>query len=209
MYFMLTMLMCSNLTFSSDHNFNTTRSLQNVDSTDMPLQSKEWSRDSWKSMAVHEQGIAYPDDTHLNQVLDRLSKLPPLVSPASVETAREQYAAAARGEAFLLIGGDCAESFDDIETAIISQKVSLLANQANHIEAVTGLPVHVTGRMAGQYSKPRSQLTEMLPDGCRVSAFRGHNINGSSIDDREPDPERLMRGYWHSVAIMHVLATAE
>ncbi|KAF2806141.1 class II DAHP synthetase family protein [Mytilinidion resinicola] len=175
----------------------------------MSVHSKEWSRDSWKSMPIHEQGIAYPDMAHLNHVLQRLAELPPLVSPASIESAREQHAAAARGEAFLLVGGDCAESFDDIKTDIISQKVSLLANQANHIEAVTGLPVHVTGRMAGQYSKPRSQLIETLADGRRVSAFRGHNINGPDIADREPDPQRLLPGYWHSVAIMHVLSTAE
>ncbi|EFY85515.1 class II DAHP synthetase family protein [Metarhizium acridum CQMa 102] len=166
-----------------------------------------WSPQSWRSQPVHEQRIIYADESHLHAVLTRLSELPPLVTPARIEAARKRYAAAARGEAFLLLGGDCAESFDDTKDHIIAQKIELLYSQARRIEAATGLPVHIMARIAGQYSKPRSKLTEITSDGREVSAFRGHNVNGPAITDREPDPNRLLHGYWHSVAILHKLVS--
>ncbi|KAG8426771.1 hypothetical protein J3459_007819 [Metarhizium acridum] len=166
-----------------------------------------WSPQSWRSQPVHELRIIYADESHLHAVLTRLSELPPLVTPARIEAARKRYAAAARGEAFLLLGGDCAESFDDTKDHIIAQKIELLYSQARRIEAATGLPVHIMARIAGQYSKPRSKLTEITSDGREVSAFRGHNVNGPAITDREPDPNRLLHGYWHSVAILHKLVS--
>lgn len=159
-------------------------------------------------MPVHIQQVVYKDEPLLEQVLGQLSKLPAMVTPEKIETARKHYAAAARGEAFLLVGGDCAESFDDTTDHIIGQKMDLLANQAGHIESVTGIPVHATARLAGQYSKPRSQLMETTPDGRKVHAFRGHNVNGFAVSDREPDPKRLLLGYWHSLAVLHKLASS-
>ncbi|KAL2127448.1 hypothetical protein VTI74DRAFT_10701 [Chaetomium olivicolor] len=132
----------------------------------------EWSVESWRSMPVHMQQVVYKDERLLEEVLSRLSELPPLVKPEKIEAARQLHAAAARGEAFLLVGGDCAESFDDTKDDIFGRKLGLLVNQAQYIDSVTGLPVHITARLAGQYSKPRSQLMETLPDGRQVHAFR-------------------------------------
>lgn len=167
-----------------------------------------WSATSWRSMPVHAQQAVYEDDQLLEDVLSRLAGLPPLVNPDDVEAARAHYAAAARGEAFLLVGGDCAESFDDTKDHIIGQKMNLLANQARHIESTTGVTVHITARLAGQYSKPRSQLMETLPDGRQVHAFRGHNINGAAESDRKPDPKKLLHGWWHSLAVLHKLKSS-
>lgn len=175
----------------------------------MSLELADWSAHSWKNAPVREQNIEYQNENHLSEVLEQLAKLPSLVSQSSIDAARAQYAAASRGEAFILIGGDCAENFSDIKTDIIAQKVRLLASQAHIFERKTGLPVHLTGRLAGQYSKPRSKLLEKLPDGRHVHAFRGHNINGEGIHDREPDPQRLLQGYLHALATLHLVYETE
>lgn len=159
-------------------------------------------------MPVHAQQVVYKDQRLLEDVLDRLAGLPPLVTPDDIEVARIHHAAASRGEAFLLVGGDCAESFEDTKDDIVAQKMDLLVHQAQHIEHTTGIPVHITARLAGQYAKPRSQLMETLPDGRQVHAFRGHNINGPSISDREPNPEKLLHGWWHSLAVLHKLRSS-
>lgn len=159
-------------------------------------------------MPVHEQQIVYHDESHLHAVLTRLSELPPLVTPGKIEVARKRLVAAARGDAFLLLGGDCAESFDDTTDQIIHQKLELLDSQARRLEVAIGRPVQIIARMAGQYSKPRSTLTETTSSGRKVSAFRGHNINGPDLADREPDPKKLLLGYWHSVAILHKVGSS-
>ena len=168
-----------------------------------------WEKNSWRSMPIHEQQIVYQDEKHLNDVLGRLSELPPLVSTVRIDEARNAFKEAALGRAFILIGGDCAESFEDTKEELIRHKIELLIRQAKRLEAVNGRPVYSIGRLAGQYSKPRSKLTEILPDGRQVPAFRGHNINGTAIEDREPDPRKLLHGYWHSIAILHRLQSAE
>jgi 3-deoxy-7-phosphoheptulonate synthase len=167
-----------------------------------------WSAKSWQAMPVHMQQVAYKDEELLDRSLASLSELPALVTPEAIEAAREKYLAAAQGEAFILVGGDCAENFSDVKDHIIGQKMDLLSNQAQAIESVTGIPVHITARLAGQYSKPRSQLMETLADGSQVHAFRGHNINGHALTEREPDPKRLLQGYWHSLAVLHKLASS-
>lgn len=169
----------------------------------------QWEKDSWKSMPVHEQQVVYKDEKHLDDVLERLSQLPPLVSTHRIDEARNAFKEAAHGRAFILIGGDCAESFADTTEELIRHKIELLVRQAKRLEAVNGRPVYTIGRIAGQYSKPRSKLTETLPDGRQVPAFRGHNINGAAIEDREPDPRKLMHGYWHSIAILYRIQSAE
>lgn len=176
--------------------------------SDKTIHRGEWTPTSWRLMPIHMQQVIYEDEVFLKQVLARLSELPGLVSPEQIEAARKHYAEAARGESFILIGGDCAESFDDTKDHIIAQKMDLLNYQAHHIEFVTGLPVHITARLAGQYAKPRSQPMEALPDGRLVHAFRGHNINGPGLSQREPDPRRLLHGYWHSLAVLHKLTSS-
>ncbi|KAK4141748.1 class II DAHP synthetase [Dichotomopilus funicola] len=182
-------------------------------STDIPLtQRRAWSPTSWQSSPTHAQQVLYPPHTHplLAITLARLADLPPLVNPSTIDTVRSNHAAAARGEAFLLVGGDCAESFDDTTDAIVGLKMDLLNRQAEVLERALGekVPVHVTARLAGQYSKPRSQLMETLVDGRTVHAFRGHNVNGASAEDREPDPRKLLHGWWHALAVLHKLSSS-
>ncbi|KAI4185025.1 MAG: hypothetical protein L6R41_004369 [Letrouitia leprolyta] len=165
-----------------------------------------WSSQSWRLKTVHAQEVDYSDKSALETVCRTLERLPPLVSPAQIEEARELFASAARGEGFIIQGGDCAESFEDIKLDIIDSKTSLLQEQANVIESNLLLPVTCVGRIAGQYAKPRSNPTEILADGTAVCAFRGHNINGTSLDERDPDPNRLLQGYFYSAVTLNTIS---
>ena len=168
--------------------------------------AENWSAHSWQSKAINAQAVEYRDKSALDKVCRSLQQLPPLVSPAQIEEARELFASAAKGERFILQGGDCAESFEDVQLDIITSKMSLLAEQADIIESRLVLPVTCVGRIAGQYAKPRSNLVENLADGTTVLAFRGHNLNGPGLDQRTPDPDRLLRGYFHSAATLNTIS---
>ena len=168
--------------------------------------NNDWYPQSWRLKTINAQGVDYPDRNALEKVCCGLHALPPLVSPGQVERARESFAKAAKGERFIMQGGDCAESFEDVRLDIIESKASLLAQQANLIESNLLLPVTCIGRIAGQYAKPRSSATETLVDGTTVPAFRGHNVNGIALDQRTPDPERLLHGYLYSAATLNTLS---
>lgn len=168
--------------------------------------AEDWSSHSWQSKAINAQAVEYHDKSALDKVCRSLQQLPPLVSPAQIEEARELFASAAKGERFILQGGDCAESFEDVQLDIINSKTSLLAEQADIIESRLVLPVTCVGRIAGQYAKPRSNPVETLADGTTVLAFRGHNVNGPGLDQRTPDPDRLLRGYFHSAATLNTVS---
>ncbi|KAB8263570.1 DAHP synthetase [Aspergillus pseudonomiae] len=153
-----------------------------------------WTPQSWSTKPVIAQAVEYDDPKALESVLNTLSTLPALVSPMKIEIARNSFAAAARGEAFIIQGGDCAESFDDVRLHVIHQKIKLLQEQSHLLVQGLSLPVITVGRIAGQYAKPRSSPWETLEDGTRTHAFRGHNINGSNLGERRPDPYRLLLG---------------
>ncbi|KAI4277406.1 MAG: hypothetical protein LQ337_001787 [Flavoplaca oasis] len=97
--------------------------------------AENWSAHSWQSKAINAQAVEYRDNSALDRVCHSLQQLPPLVSPAQIEEARELFANAAKGERFILQGGDCAESFEDVQLDIITSKTSLLAEQADIIES--------------------------------------------------------------------------
>ena len=165
----------------------------------------DWTPYSWQSKAVQAQAIEYQDQGALDQVCKTLQMLPPLISNAQIEATREVFRKAAKGEAFILQGGDCAESFQDVQLDIIGCKASLLIEQASIIEPRLGLPVLCVGRIAGQYAKPRSNPFENLADGTIIHAFRGHNVNGVGLEERTPDPTRLLLGYFYSATTLHAL----
>jgi 3-deoxy-7-phosphoheptulonate synthase len=167
--------------------------------------SDAWTPQSWRKRPAIAQEIEYKDPLALEEVLRTVASLPPLVSPVKIELARKHFAAAARGEAFIIQGGDCAESFQDVRPLIVQQKVQLLHEQSRLISDSTGLPVITVGRIAGQYAKPRSCPFETLADGSQVYSFRGENVNGFHPDDRTPDPNRLLQAYFYSRATLDLM----
>jgi 3-deoxy-7-phosphoheptulonate synthase len=142
------------------------------------------------------QQPVYADPQALGRAVAQLARLPPIVVSWEVESLRERLAAAQRGQAFLLQGGDCAEAFADCESDQIAKKLKILLQMS--IVLLHGLkrPIIRVGRMAGQYAKPRSADTETR-DGLTLPAFRGDLVNRPefSAAARAPDPELLLRGY--------------
>jgi 3-deoxy-7-phosphoheptulonate synthase len=154
-----------------------------------------WTLDSWRDKAIG-QSVEYPDADALARVVAEIARLPPLVTSWEIEALRDKLAAAARGEAFLLQGGDCAESFEDCTSDSITVKLKILLQMSLVLVHGTRLPVVRVGRLAGQYAKPRSASTETR-DGVTLPTYRGDVVNRAPFTeaDRTPDPELLLRGY--------------
>jgi 3-deoxy-7-phosphoheptulonate synthase len=155
----------------------------------------DWQPASWQALSA-EQQPNYPDQVALSKAIDDLSRLPPIVTSWEVEALKDQIAKAQRGEAFVLQGGDCAESFDDCTSENIVAKLKILLQMS--LVMLYGLkkPVVRVGRMAGQYAKPRSADTETR-DGTELPSFRGDLVNRNpfTAEDRIPDPQLILRGY--------------
>ena len=143
----------------------------------------------------------WPDPERLAAVTDQLTQLPPLVFAGECDLLTERLAAVARGEAFLLQGGDCAETFAGSTAAAVRAKLQTLLQMAVVLTYGASVPVIKVGRMAGQFAKPRSNATE-IRDGIELPAYRGDAVNGLefSAESRTPDPDRLLRAY-HSSAV--------
>ena len=157
--------------------------------------STQWSPKSWQSKTVKQQPD-YPDQDHLKEALERLAKLPPLVTSWEIENLKTQLAEAAEGKAFLLQGGDCSENLDDCETDSIVRNLKVIMQMSFVLISGSQKKVIRVGRIAGQYAKPRSNDTETR-DGVTLPVYRGDIVNrvGFTEDDRTPDPELLLRGY--------------
>jgi 3-deoxy-7-phosphoheptulonate synthase len=155
----------------------------------------DWSPSSWQQKPV-SQRIEYPDVAALERTLRELSQLPPLVTSWEVENLKSQLAEAARGERFLLQGGDCAETFDQCRSTAIANKLKILLKMSMVLVYGTRKAVIHVGRLAGQYAKPRSAETETRGE-VTLPSYRGNLINrpGFTPDDRTPDPQLLLRGY--------------
>src|SRR5688572_27408025 len=128
-----------------------------------PPKPSDWSPTSWQSRPAAQQPV-YPDSERLQQVLQELSCLPPLVTSWEIERLKTQLAEAARGERFLLQGGDCAETFADCTSAIIANKLKILLQMSLVLVHGTRRKVVRVGRFAGQYAKPRSEDMETRGD---------------------------------------------
>lgn len=155
----------------------------------------DWSPDSWQRKNTLQQP-AYRDAAALERAVTALSRLPPLVVSYEVDELHAHFAAAQRGEAFILQGGNCAESLDDCVSERIVEQLKILLQMS--LVLVHGLkkPIVRLGRMAGQYAKPRSADVETR-DGVTLPSYRGDTVNRAPFDavSREPDPELLLRGY--------------
>jgi 3-deoxy-7-phosphoheptulonate synthase len=154
-----------------------------------------WSPTSWQSRPALQQP-KYPDAQRLESVVRELSVLPPLVTSWEIEKLKGQLAEAARGERFLLQGGDCAESFDDCSSPAITNKLKILLQMSLVLVQGARRRVIRVGRFAGQYAKPRSEDLETR-DGVTLPSYRGDLINRIAWTeaDRTPDPQLLLRGY--------------
>jgi 3-deoxy-7-phosphoheptulonate synthase len=154
-----------------------------------------WSLTSWLQ-CVYEQAVHYKDVSHLNTVVDQLHVVPPLIPHSEIQQLQTRIAEAGRGEAFLLQGGDCAESFADSRQPIIRKKFNILQQMTDILLTGLGMPVIPIGRIAGQYAKPRSSEYETL-DGVQLPCYRGDLINASEFTSiaREPNPDLLLKGY--------------
>jgi 3-deoxy-7-phosphoheptulonate synthase len=161
---------------------------------------KEWSPTSWQQKRF-DQPVLYPDSAKLEGVLTSLARLPPLVTSWEVETLKRNLAEAARGERFLLQGGDCCENFEECEAAIIARKLKIILQMSVILVYGCKKRVILVGRYAGQYAKPRSCLTETCA-GKTLPSYRGDTINRLPFTeaDRTPDPELMLRGY-HCAAL--------
>ncbi len=155
----------------------------------------DWSPSSWQHKPM-AQRVDYPDPEALGRTLAELSRLPPLVTSWEVENLKLQLAEAARGERFLLQGGDCAETFDECRSSVIANKLKILLKMSMVLVYGTRKAVIRVGRLAGQYAKPRSAETETR-DEVTLLSYRGNLINrpGFTPSDRTPDPRLLLRGY--------------
>jgi 3-deoxy-7-phosphoheptulonate synthase len=154
-----------------------------------------WSPTSWQSLPAAQQ-VEYGDKRSLERVMTEMRQLPPLVTSWEVEALREKLARAARGDAFVLQGGDCAESFDDCRSDSIAAKLKILLQMSLVLVHGTRKPVIRIGRIAGQYAKPRSADNETRGD-MTLPAYRGDIINRDAFtrEDREPDPVLMLRAY--------------
>ncbi|KAK0657230.1 DAHP synthetase [Cercophora newfieldiana] len=169
-------------------------------------QAPEWTPESWRTKPI-KQCPEYPDQASLAKSVAELKRLPPIVHPREIVRLKELLRDVARGEAFLLQGGDCAELFDYCEQGAIESKIKLLLQMS--LVLIWGADKRVVriGRMAGQYAKPRSSPMETV-DGKQVPSFRGDILNGFALDQRELDPNRLVKAYHHSSATLNYIRAA-
>ena len=134
-----------------------------------------WSPSSWKAFPSTQQPV-YPDAAALEAALAEIGSLPPLVTSYEIEALKTALAEAARGERFVLWGGDCAENFADCSSGSIASKLKILLQMSLVLVHGTRKRITRIGRFAGQYAKPRSTATETR-DGVELPSFRGDNIN--------------------------------
>jgi 3-deoxy-7-phosphoheptulonate synthase len=160
---------------------------------------------TWRHLPAAQQP-EYPDAEALRDVIADLESYPPLVFAGECDQLRARMAAVAKGEAFLLQGGDCAEAFDAVSADHIRNKLKTLLQMGAVLTYAASVPVVKVGRIAGQYSKPRSKPTETR-DGVTLPVYRGDSVNGFEFTEasRIPDPERLKRMYHASASTLNLV----
>ncbi|SEK97969.1 class II 3-deoxy-7-phosphoheptulonate synthase [Pacificibacter marinus] len=165
----------------------------------------DWVKSAWRNKP-RVQMPDYTDEAALNAVEAQLSKYPPLVFAGETKTLKAQLAAASRGEAFLLQGGDCAESFAEFGADQIRDTFKVMLQMAMVLTFGAKVPVIKVGRMAGQFAKPRSAATE-TSNGVELPSYRGDIINGFEFtpEDRIPDPNRMLQAYTQAAASLNLL----
>jgi 3-deoxy-7-phosphoheptulonate synthase len=164
-----------------------------------------WDPNSWRDRPIRQVPV-YPDADKLAAMEHRLAKYPPLVFAGEARRLKAQLALASEGKAFVLQGGDCAESFADFTANIIRDTFRVLLQMAVVLTFGASLPVVKIGRVAGQFAKPRSSDTE-TQGGVTLPSYRGDIINGPEFtsEARIPDPSRMEFGYFQSASTLNLL----
>ncbi len=164
---------------------------------------KDWAPDSWKNFPALQQAN-YPDQQALEAALKKLASLPPLVTSWEILALRDQIADAQAGKRFVLQGGDCAESFAECCSPLITNRLKVLLQMSLALIHGLQMPVVRIGRFAGQYAKPRSSDLETR-DGVTLPSYRGDLVNEFEFNEkaRVPDPERLLQAHAYSALTMN------
>src|SRR6476469_5313393 len=164
-----------------------------------------WSPASWRERpALHQPD--WPDPAAVDAARERLKSCPPLVFAGEARALQASLAKVYEGQAFLLQAGDCAESFTELSSVRIREKLKILLQMAAVLTYGSMLPVVKVGRIAGQFVKPRSSPTETV-DGVELPTFRGHMLHGDepTAAARTFDPQRMLQGYHQSAATLNLL----
>ena len=161
--------------------------------------------DYWRTLPIKQQP-QWPDTAAVQAASDEIASLPPLVFAGEIDVLRERLATAARGDAFLLQGGDCAETFAGATADAIRNRVKTILQMAVVLTYGASTPVIKMGRMAGQFAKPRSSDTETRGD-VTLPAYRGDIVNGYDFtpESRAADPRRLVQGYHTSASTINLV----
>ena len=167
--------------------------------------AKPWSKSDWRAKP-RVQMPDYPDQAALQAVEAQLSKYPPLVFAGEARRLKKHLAQASQGKAFLLQGGDCAESFAEFSADNIRDTFKVMLQMAVVLTFGAKVPVIKVGRMAGQFAKPRSAPTEVI-GGVEYPSYRGDIINGfdATLEARRPDPARMLQAYTQAAASLNLL----
>ena len=166
---------------------------------------KNWKVNSWRKYPV-KHIPTYDDEKELNSVLNKLKTFPPLVFAGETRHLKDQLAKVVDGKAFLLQGGDCAESFAEFHPDNIRDTFKVILQMALVMTYSASLPIVKLGRIAGQFSKPRSAPTEKQGD-VELPSYLGDNINAIDFNEkaRRPDPKRMYKAYSQSASTLNLL----
>jgi 3-deoxy-7-phosphoheptulonate synthase len=168
------------------------------------LSARPADLDTWRELPAAQQPD-WPEPEQVRAVVAELAGQPPLVFAGECDQLKDRLAAVARGEAFVLQGGDCAETFSGSTADAVRKRLETLLQMAVVLTYAASVPVVKIGRMAGQFAKPRSQATETR-DGVELPAYRGEAVNGLDFtpEARRPDPARLLRAYQSAAATLNL-----
>ena len=166
---------------------------------------KNWKKDSWKDCTI-KHIPPYKDQEKLDKIIGQLNTFPPLVFAGECNNLKAELAKATERKAFLVQGGDCAESFKEFSANNIRDTFRVILQMSAVITSEMKVPVIKLGRIAGQFTKPRSSDTETV-NGTTLNSYYGDSVNGIEFtkEAREPDPERLLRAYSQSASTLNLL----
>lgn len=165
----------------------------------------QWTKSSWRNHSALQQPN-WPNEKEVEKVLANLETLPPLVFAGEIRSLKDQLAKAARGDAFLLQGGDCSENFAQVTAPKIRETLKVLLQMAIVLTYAGGKPVIKVGRIAGQFAKPRSSDNETI-DGVTLPSYRGDMVNNAEFNEkaRLPNPKLMLKGYNMAASTLNLL----